>query len=118
MYNNNNNNINNMHYYSIVDFPEDNQLYGKFKGINAKAAANKAFSSLIKFIDIDKSNEDNFLGKFIVFVIKDIKTNAEYKYIGNRIKLENPVIVIKDGKEIKYKYKNVIGKYNKELDKL
>jgi hypothetical protein len=111
-------NNNNIHYYSIVDFPEEQQLYGKFKGTTPKAAANKAFSSLIKFIDIDKSNEDNFLGKFIVFVIKNIETNEEYKYIGNRIKLENTVTIVKDGKEIKYNYKNVIGKYNKELDKL
>ena len=108
----------NIHHYSIVDFPEDNQLYGKYKATTPKAAANKAFSSLIKFIDIDKKNEDHFLGKFIVFVIKDTETEKEYKYIGNRIKLQNPVTIEKKGKQIKYKYKNVIGKYNEELDKL
>ena len=110
---------NNINYYTIVDFPEDNQNYGKFKGHKPKIAANKAFSSLIKFIDIEnKSNENSFLGKFLVFVIKDLNTNQEYKYIGNRIKLKNPVKVTKDGIEIEYKYKNVIGKYNKELDKI
>jgi hypothetical protein len=112
----NNNEIN---YYTIVDFPDTDKTYGKFKGKKPKIAANRAFSSLIKFIDIENSsNEDTFLGKFVVFVIRNIKTNEEYKYIGNRIKLKNPVKVVKDGKEIEYKYKNVIGKYNKELDKI
>jgi len=111
-------NNNETHYYTILDFPKDNQTYGKFKGNKPKIAANRAFSSLVKFIDIDKSNEDGFLGKFLVFVIKDLNTNDEYKYIGNRIKLKNPVKVTKDGKEIEYKYKNVIGKYNSELDKI
>ena len=36
----------------------------------------------------------------------------------NRIKLENPVIVYKNGKEVKYNYKNVIGKYDPKLDNL
>lgn len=113
---------NNNNYYTIVDFPEDNQTYGKYKGSVPRIAANRAFSALIKFIDIgDNSNEDRFLGKFLVFVIKDLNTTKEpkeYKYIGTRIKLKNPVKVIKDGKEIEYKYKNVIGKYNLELDKI
>ena len=112
-------NNNEVHYYTIVDFPEDNQNYGKFKANKPKIAANRAFSSLINFIDIDnKKNEDGFLGKFLVFVIKDLNTNEEYKYIGNRIKLKNPVKVVKDGKEIEYKYKNVIGKYKEDLDKI
>jgi hypothetical protein len=106
--NNNNNNI----YYSIVDFPNDNQLYGKFKGSSPKKAANKALSCLIKFMN----NNEDFFGKFIVFVIKNNSTKKEYKYIGNRIKLENPIKVEKNGKTIIYKYKNVIGKFREELD--
>jgi ribosomal protein L35AE/L33A len=110
---------NKLHCYTIVDFPSENQTYGKFKAFKPKIAANRAFSSLIKFVDIeDKSNDDSFLGKFLVFVIKDLNTNQEYKYIGNRIKLKNPVKVIKNGRDIEYKYKNVIGKYNNELDKI
>jgi hypothetical protein len=109
------------HLYTVLDFPNDNETYGKFEGKIPKIAANKAFTSLIKFIDIDISNEDSFVGKFLVFTIKDLDTNKEYKYIGNRIKLKNPVKigkVGKNGKEIEYKYKNVIGKYNSELDKI
>lgn len=106
---------NNNNYYTIVDFPEDNQYYGKFKGTIPKKVASKAFSSLIQFIDI--SNENNEVSdKFIVFVIKNVSNGKMYKYIGNRIKLENPVKTVKNGVQIEYKYKNVIGKYKKELD--
>jgi hypothetical protein len=105
-------NNNNNKYYSIVDFPNDNQLYGKFKGSSPKKAANKALSCLIKFMN----NNDDFFGKFIVFVIKNNSTKKEYKYIGNRIKLENPIKVVKNGKTIIYNYKNVIGKFREELD--
>ena len=102
-------------YYTIVDFPKTNQTYGKFSGTIPKKAASKAFSVLSKYM---KQNNDDLFGKFIVFVIKDIETNKEYKYIGNRIKLHNPVVVNKNGKEITYNFKNVIGVYNPELDKI
>ena len=104
--------------YTIVDFPNDGQTYGSFKGKIPKLVASKAFSSLIQFIDIDENNENNSFGKFVVFVIKNIDNNKMYKYIGNRIKLHKPVKVIKNNKEIVYKYKNVIGKYRPELDKI
>ncbi len=94
--------------YMIVEFP-DNKIFSE---TSSKKAANNAFSYLLQFMDIDNSDDDFFLGKFLVFVIKNTKTNKEYKYIGNRIKLKNPV---KNGNNIYY-YKNVIGKYKKELD--
>ena len=94
--------------YMIVDFP-DNKI---FEETSSKKAANNVFSYLLQFMDIDNTDDDFFLGKFLVFVIKNTKTNKEYKYIGNRIKLKNPV---KMGNNIYY-YKNVIGKYKKELD--
>jgi hypothetical protein len=107
---------NNIHTYTIVDFPDVNKTFGSYKYSNPKKAANKAFSDLIKFIDIG-NEDDELLGKFIVFVIKNIHTSKEYKYIGTRIKLKNPVKVHKkNGKEIDYKYKNVIGPYDEKLD--
>ena len=114
VYNNNGNN--NVNYYTIVDFPEDNQTYGKFKGTSPKKAGSKVFSFLFKFMNIDKNDENSFFGKFIVFVIRNIKTGKEYKYIGNRIKLENPIKIRKNNKEIEYNYKNVIGKFKPQLD--
>jgi len=112
-----NNNIinNNYSYYTIVDFPDINRNFGKYKGRSPKIAANKAFSTLIHFVILDNNENDSF-GKFIVFIIKDISTNKEYKYIGNRIKLQNPITINKNGKEITYRYKNIIGKYKPELD--
>lgn len=110
-------NNNNSYTYTIVDFPENNQFYGKFKGTIPKKVASKAFSSLVQFMDIDLE-KDEFQGKFIVFVIKNIKTGKMYKYIGNRIKLHNPIKIVKNGIEVEYKYKNVIGKYRNELNKI
>lgn len=115
----NNNNNKKSQFYTIVDFPEDNKTLGNFEGKSPKIAGNKAFSFLLKFIDLNEQNEkneDNFLGKFLVFVIKNVNTNEEYKYIGNRIKLKNPVNISVNGKNVKYYYKNVIGKYKPELD--
>ena len=73
-------------------------------------------SSWLIFNFVWYPNENDSFGKFIVFVIKDISTNKEYKYIGNRIKLQNPITINKNGKEITYRYKNIIGKYKPELD--
>lgn len=102
--------------YTIVDFPHKGKTYGKFSGTIPKNAASKAYSTLFKFMK--QNNNDNLFGKFIVFVIKEIETNKEYKYIGSRVKLQNPVVVSKNGKEITYNFKNVIGVYNSELDKI
>jgi hypothetical protein len=110
-------NNNNTNTYTIVDFPENNQCYGKFKGTIPKKVASKAFSSLVQFMDIDLEKEE-FQGIFIVFVIKKTKTGKMYKYIGNRVKLHNPIKISKNGVEVEYKYKNVIGKYRNELDKI
>ncbi len=104
--------------FTIIDFPKDNQTYGKFKSKIPKVAANMAFDELLKHIKIDKKTDDAFYGKFIVFMIKCLKTNKLYKYIGTVVKLKNPVKKMIDGKYITYEYKSVIGKYNKELDKL
>ena len=101
-------------YYTIVDFPNQGKTYGKFSGTIPKNAASKAYSVLFKFM---KHNDDLF-GKFIVFVIKEIETNKEYKYIGSRIKLQNPVVVNKNGKEITYNFKNVIGVFDPNLNKI
>ena len=93
--------------YTIIDFPEDGKQYGEFKAKFPKIAANNALTELFKYID----DSEDFENKFLVFVIKNIQTEKLYKYIGTRIKLENVV-------QNKYQYKNVVGKYRKELDKL
>jgi hypothetical protein len=107
-YNNNNNNKSNQDKYSIVDFP-NKKIH--FEGRNPKIAANKVFTYLTKFVNI---KDDDYEGKFIVFVIKNINTKKEFKYIGTKIKLENIVLKDKNHK----KYKNIVGIYNDELNKL
>lgn len=107
-------NNNKKKYYTIVDFPSQEKTYGKFSGNIPKNAASKAYSVLFKFM---KQNDDLF-GKFIVFVIKEIETNKEYKYIGSRVKLQNPVVVNKNGKQITYNFKNVIGVFDPKLNKI
>jgi hypothetical protein len=100
--------------YTILDFPEEGQTYGEFTGKIPKKAADNAFNLLMKFVDF----EDNYHGKFIVFHIKNIKTQKEYKYVGSRIKLKEPRVVYKNGQKTEYIYKNIIGKYNDQLDKI
>ena len=115
VYNNNNNNKNNNISYEIVDFPNNSKSFGSYTGNSPKKAASKAFTFLSNIMG-NKINSES--GKFIVFVIRNIDTKKEYKYIGTVVKLENPVTKYIDGQEVIYKYKNVIGRYNKELDKL
>jgi len=107
-----NNNINS---YEIVDFPNNSKSFGLYKGKSPKEGASKAFIFLSNIIG-NKINSND--GKFIVFVIRNIDTQKEYKYIGTVVKLENPVTKYVNGQAVIYKYKNVIGRYKKELDKL
>jgi len=108
---------NNIKSFSIVDFPKDGDNYGNFTASIPKQAANSVFSFLYHVMNKNNKNND-FTGKFIVFVIKNNDNGKMYKYIGNRIKLKNPVKKIINGKETIYHYKNVIGKYNNKLDNL
>lgn len=94
--------------YKIVDFNDNHQEY-IFSGKIPKDAAHKAFPYLLKFID-------NINGNFLVFTIKKLNSQKEYTYIGTRIKLENPIYKTVNGIEVKYIYKDVLNKYNKELE--
>ena len=121
VYNNNSNSSNNLKtknnkkgIYNIVDFPNKNQQFGNYAALFPKQAATEAFNFLSNILE-EKINEE---GKFIVFTIQNKDTKKEYKYIGTRIKLENPVVKYVNGNQVIYEYKNVIGKYNPALDKL
>jgi hypothetical protein len=101
-------------YYTIVDFPEDNKTFGKYLGSNPKKAAIKAFNDLVKFVDDDLENE----GKFVVYVLRNIETGEEHSFMGNKIKLKNPVLSKKNGKELTFHYKNVVSKYDPRLNNI
>lgn len=94
-------------YFTIVDYPDKYQNYGKFKGINPTQCANKAFSYLSKLIDLKNSDNKNLL----VFTIKDIYNDKKYKYVGTRVELNEPMTIKKGNNYITYKYKNIITSY-------
>jgi hypothetical protein len=98
--------------YTIIDFPKEGTNYGEFFGKSPKRAAEKAFTKLARL-----SKTNNSQKQFIVFSILNKDTNKEYKYIGTRIKLVNPIEVTRGGKKIIYRYMNTIGKYRKELNR-
>jgi hypothetical protein len=100
--------------YQIVDFPKPTKTFGHYEAYFPKQAAMQAFQLLSNIVE-EKLNED---GKFIVFVIQNKDTKKEYKYIGAKVKLENPVVKYENGINVTYHYKNVIGKYNPALDLL
>lgn len=101
--------------YSIKDFPDKDMIYGKYVAHHPKAAARKAFSKLVSKLNLHKNLVNNS-SKFLVFTIVDNNTNKLYKYIGKKIKLEKPIYVVKAGKQIKYEYSTIIGKYNSKLN--
>ena len=98
---------NNIKKYVIVDFDNSTKI---FNDTSSKKAANQVFSYLLKFVKSEQIDDGNFL----VFVIKNVETNKEYKYMGTRIKLENPVNI----NNVIYTHKNIIAKYKKELDQI
>ena len=114
-YNKKNNKSNKNSKYAIIDFPEDGKLFGPISASTPKKAAEKAFSKLLKYTsDINFENtehDDDFLGKFLVYVIKNLDSNNEYKFIATRIKLAKEV-------NNKYNYKNIVGHYNNRLDEI
>jgi hypothetical protein len=100
----------------------NNEIQGRYCGKKPKQAANKAFSSIIK--EYKKTGENNNgIDVDINFSIKECTRNSkhkEYKYVGKRLLLENPVkveIANEDGsvKQIEYKFHNKLQKASKSF---
>ena len=95
--------------FTIVDYPNNGNNYGKYSGINAKKAASKAFSALARILDLKNTDIKNHL----IFTIEDINTNKKYKFVGTRVELIEPTIVMyNNGAKVIFRYKNIISKYN------
>ncbi len=97
--------------YELVDFPEEGQSYGTYKGTTPKQAAKKAFSKLARSSNLNNSNQ-----KFIVFVIRSKIANKngikrEFKYMGQRVKLERGIEIKRGNKIVTIKYKNIVNKF-------
>lgn len=104
--------------YEIMSFPNKRTNFGNYTGTHPKQAAQKAFTFLssLMYDDIKKD------GNFIVFSIRkknrnnEKNINKEHKFIGTVVELENYVINSNLGKKVKLK--NVVAKYNPEMDKI
>ena len=100
----------------------NNEICGRYCGKKPKQAANKAFSSIVKDMKKDgvAVTQDSQLE--VPFAIKECTRNSkhkEYKYIGRRHLLKEPVKVSIDNgdgsvKEIVYKFHNQLQKAPKE----
>ena len=88
-----------MRSFTIIDFPANGKTYGRYKSDSPKRAAQKAFTQLSRMIDLKNSNKKNLL----VFSIKETTNNSnnkQYKYVGTRVELHEPVVIKKNGKMI------------------
>jgi hypothetical protein len=97
--------------YELVDFPKQGQSYGTYTGSTPKQAAKKAFSKLARSSNLNNSNQ-----KFIVFVIRQKQPNKhgikrEFKYMGQRVKLEHNIEIKRGNKIVTIKYKNIVNKF-------
>ncbi len=103
-----------LRYFKLI---YNDEVQGRYCGKKPKQAANKAFSSIIK--DLKKTGLQNGgVNVDLNFSIRECTRNSkhkEYKYIGKRQVLENPVqvkIANVDGsvKHIEYKFHNKLQK--------
>jgi hypothetical protein len=100
----------------------NNEICGRYCGKKPKQAANKAFSSIVKDMKKDGVTVTTDSKLEVPFTIKECTRNSkhkEYKYIGRRHLLKEPVKVsIENGdgsvKEIVYKFHNQLQKAPKE----
>ena len=112
-------NENKLKEYEIMAFPDKKSNFGSFTGTYPKQAAQKAFTFLSSLVGDDIKKD----GNFVVFSIRkknknnNVNSNKELKYIGTMVELEN-YVRNNSNFEKRVKYKNVVAKYNPELDKI
>ena len=93
--------------YKIMGYPHVNKNYGNFTGSWPAQAAHKALTVLARKINLKNSDDMNQ----IKFWIIEKKTGKKYCYIGSRIKLVRPNIIInKNGKKVKFWHKTTLRK--------
>lgn len=95
--------------YQLLHYPKKNENYGEFKAKKPGKAAEKILHFLFKN---HKKENPSFVDQFayLVFKFKNIQTNKNYCYIGQKMKLERPILrSTKNGKNIQYNYKTVVA---------
>ena len=99
--------------YKIMGYPEPDSVYGNFTGSWPAQAAHKALTNLSRKVNLHNSNDLNQ----IKFWIIDEETGKKYCYIGSRIKLMKPNIIInKKGQKVKFWYKTTLRKCNFKMN--
>ena len=96
--------------FTILDFPKKGQEYGRYLSTSPSNAASKAFTQLSRIINLKNSNVKNH----VIFTIRETTQGSPektYTYIGTRVELEQPIIQNISGKQITYRFKNIISKY-------
>lgn len=98
-----------MRYFTILDYPEINQNYGRYSAKSPGKAASKAFTAIAKKINLSNDTSN----KQLVLHLKELNSsnNKIYKYIGSRVKLVTPITVYINGKIVEFNYKNIITNY-------
>ena len=93
---------------------KEEKFYGRYMGGSPFQAASKALTEILRRSNTKPGNK-------IVFCLKEItqkSANKRHFYLGERVKLKEPVVYSVDGNEIRKEYKNQIRKLrNNELDK-
>lgn len=95
--------------FTIVDYPNVGETYGKYTGKYPGDAADKVLTDLAKKVNLKNTDEKNF----IFFTIRDITPNKnnrnsknnrdkEYTYIGTRVQLYEPV-KLDNGRIVRYR---------------
>ena len=101
--------------FTIVDYPNIGETYGKYTGKHPGDAADKVLTVLAKKVNLKNTDKKNF----IFFTIRDISSNKnnksnnknnksnnkngkEYSYIGTRVELYKPV-KLDNGKIVRFR---------------
>ena len=95
--------------YTILDYPNEGQKYGKYMGKSPGIVANKIFNKLMKLYNFN----DNVDGKkYLVFEFQNIDTGKIYEYIGTPIILQNPMSVNIHNQNISITHRSIVVKYD------
>jgi len=91
---------------------KEEKFHGRYMGGSPFQAASKALTEILRRGNIKPGNK-------IVFCLKEItqkSANKRHFYLGERVKLKEPVVYTVDGNEIRKEFKNQIRKLrNSEL---
>ena len=97
--------------FTVLDYPQKGETYGRYLANTPKRAANKAFTQLSRLINLKNTDRKNML----VFTLKETTSGSNhknFKYAGTRVKLHKPLHINRGGKDIVYSYKNVLATFS------